>query len=84
MHFLDTLIEYLKGVGPLRAELLKKELSIFTFSDLLHFCPFRYTDRSVIHKVSELKANIKLVMRVDCDWKPWLLPMMALKLQKWI
>ena len=61
MHFLDTPIEYLKGVGPLRAELLKKELSIFTFSDLLHYYPFRYTDRSVIHKVSELSADMPYI-----------------------
>ncbi len=35
--FLDTSIEYLKGVGPQRADLLKKELQIFTFQDLLQF-----------------------------------------------
>ncbi len=61
MHFLDTPIEYLKGVGPIRAELLKKEINIFTFSDLLHYYPFRYTDRSVIHKVTELNADMPYI-----------------------
>ena len=61
MYFLDTPIEYLKGVGPIRAELLKKEINIFTFSDLLHYYPFRYTDRSVIHKVAELNAGMPYI-----------------------
>lgn len=49
-----TPIEYLKGVGPQRAELLKKEIGIFTFKDLLFYFPFRYVDRSVFHRVSDL------------------------------
>jgi ATP-dependent DNA helicase RecG len=52
--FLKTPIEFLKGVGPQRAELLKKELQIFTFDDLLHHFPFRYEDRSNYTTVSEL------------------------------
>ena len=61
MHFLETPIEYLKGVGPMRAELLKKEVNIFTFSDLLCYYPFRYIDRSVIHKVAELNADMPYI-----------------------
>lgn len=38
----QTGIEYLKGVGPERARLLKEELNIRTFEDLLHFFPNRY------------------------------------------
>jgi len=53
-EFLQTPIEFLKGVGPQRAELLKKELQIFTFSDLLHHFPFRYVDRSFYNTISEL------------------------------
>ena len=34
--FLNTSIDYLKGVGPSRAEVLKKELKIFTYNDLLN------------------------------------------------
>ena len=53
-EFLNTPIEFLKGVGPNRAELLKKEAGIYTFDDLLHYFPFRYVDRSQYHSVSEL------------------------------
>lgn len=53
-NHLITPIEYLKGVGPKRAELLKKELGIHTFRDLLFYIPFRYIDRSQFHKVNQL------------------------------
>ncbi len=53
-EFLRTPIEYLKGVGPQRAELLKKELGIHTFEDLLYFFPFRYIDRSRYSCVKDL------------------------------
>lgn len=53
-NHLITPIEYLKGVGPNRAELLKKELGIYTFRDLLFYFPFRYIDRSQFHKVDQL------------------------------
>jgi len=49
-----TPIEYLKGVGPKRAELLKKEIDLYTFQDLLHYFPFRYVDRSVFQQISEI------------------------------
>ena len=55
--FLSTSIEYLKGVGPKRAELMKKELGIFTFEHLLNHFPFRYIDRSRVHQVSELNST---------------------------
>ena len=54
MHVLSTPIEYLKGVGPVRSELLKKELRIFTYEDLLFHFPFRYVDKSNIYKISEI------------------------------
>ena len=57
MDPLQTSIEYLKGVGPNRADLLKKELKIFTFQDLLYFFPNRYIDRSRFYKISELPKN---------------------------
>ncbi|MDG1742845.1 MAG: ATP-dependent DNA helicase RecG [Crocinitomicaceae bacterium] len=53
-NLLITPIEYLKGVGPKRAELLNKELKIFSFGDLVHYYPFRYIDRSHFHKVADL------------------------------
>ncbi len=51
---LDSKITYLKGVGPKKAELLKKELGIHTFYDLLNYFPFRYVDKSKIYKVSDI------------------------------
>lgn len=51
---LQTPIEYLKGVGPQRGELLRKELDIDTIGDLLHYYPFRYVDRSVIHHIKDI------------------------------
>ena len=41
-HFFETKIEFLKGVGPQRADVLKKELQIFTYGDLIQHYPFRY------------------------------------------
>jgi ATP-dependent DNA helicase RecG len=53
-ELLHTPIEYLKGVGPQRANLLKQELSIFTYEDLLNHFPFRYVDRSHFCKINEI------------------------------
>ncbi len=53
-NLLITPIEYLKGVGPQKAELLKKEIGVYNFEDLLYYFPFRYVDRSVFHTVSQL------------------------------
>jgi len=52
-NFLETPIEYLKGVGPKRAELLKNELGIRTYENLLFHFPFRYVDRSAYQKVAD-------------------------------
>ena len=54
--FLKTPIEFLKGVGPQRADLLRQELGIHTFADLLNHFPFRYIDRSRYVTVSELST----------------------------
>ena len=59
--FFETKIEFLKGVGPQRAELLNKELKIYTFGDLIQHFPFRYEDRTQIHKISELNASMPYV-----------------------
>lgn len=56
-NILQTPIEYLKGVGPSRAELLKKELGIFSFGDLLQLFPFRYVDRSRFYKINEIQST---------------------------
>ena len=54
---LDTGIEYLKGVGPKRGDLLKKELGIFTFRDLLMQFPRRYVDKTKFHKIRDLNQD---------------------------
>lgn len=55
MHsIIDTPVEYLKGIGPQRAALLRKELNIITYNDLLHHFPFRYIDRSKFTNISEI------------------------------
>ncbi len=53
----ETQIVYLKGVGPKKAEVLKKELNVVTFEDLLYCFPFRYIDKSRIYKVSEVTTD---------------------------
>ncbi|MBI4932097.1 MAG: DUF559 domain-containing protein [Bacteroidetes bacterium] len=59
--FLNTPIKFLKGVGPEREKLLKAELNIQTFGDLLHHFPFRYVDRTKFYKVKELNTDLPFV-----------------------
>lgn len=47
-------IEYLKGVGPLRGDLLKKELGIFSYQDLLQHFPYRHIDKTKVTRIAEL------------------------------
>lgn len=64
---LQTPIEYLKGVGPSKSELLKKELKIFTYRDLLHLFPFRYVDRSKFYKINEIvstEAEVQVIGKI--------------------
>ena len=58
---LETPLVYLKGVGPKRAELLQKELGVFTYEQLLHHYPFRYIDRTRFYKINELNPDMPLV-----------------------
>ena len=53
-QFLETKVEFLKGVGPRKAELLARELNISTFADLITYYPFRYVDRSRFYTVSQI------------------------------
>jgi ATP-dependent DNA helicase RecG len=57
MQLLQTPIEYLKGVGPQRGELLRKELGIHRYEDLINFYPNRYIDRTHYYKINELNNN---------------------------
>jgi ATP-dependent DNA helicase RecG len=56
-NFLQTPIDYLKGVGPNRADLLRKELGIHTFQDLINLFPNRYIDRTKYYTVAQLQRN---------------------------
>lgn len=60
-QILKTQIEYLKGVGSQRAEILKKDLGIFTYGDLLNYYPFRYIDRTRFYKIRELNPDLPAV-----------------------
>ena len=61
MDILQTPIEYLKGVGPSRSVLLKQELGIYNFQNLLTHFPFRYLDRSKVYRVNELNHEMSYV-----------------------
>ena len=55
---LHTSIDYLKGVGPKRGEVLKSELGIYTYSHLLNYFPFRYIDRSRLIKINQISTDL--------------------------
>ncbi len=58
---LNSPIEYLKGVGPQKGDLLKKEAGIFTFNDLLEYFPFRHIDKTQITAISDINAETEYV-----------------------
>ena len=59
--FFTTSIEFLKGVGPQRAALLNKELTIFTFGDLIQHYPFRYEDRTKFYPIGTIHDEMPFV-----------------------
>ena len=64
---LQTPIDYLKGVGPNRAEVLRKELGIHTYQDLVNFFPNRYLDKTRFYKIRELQrtsAEVQVVGKI--------------------
>ena len=61
MQELFTSIEYLKGVGPKRAEVLRKELGIHTFQDLLFHVPFRYVDKTTFYNTQQINSDLPYV-----------------------
>jgi ATP-dependent DNA helicase RecG len=58
---LSNPIEYLKGVGPLKGDLLKKELSVFTFRDLLEYFPYRHVDKTKINLIREITPQTEFI-----------------------
>ena len=61
MSELDTSIQFLSGVGPKRAELLRRELGIETLNDLINLYPFRYIDRSGVTPIAEVRSDLASV-----------------------
>jgi ATP-dependent DNA helicase RecG len=59
--FLGTPIEYLKGVGPQRGQLLRTELGLDTIGDLLRYYPFRYIDRSKFYSIADLADDMPYI-----------------------
>jgi ATP-dependent DNA helicase RecG len=57
----QTPIEYLKGVGLSRAEILKKELQIANFEDLLRHFPYKYIDRTRFYKIKDIHPDLPYV-----------------------
>jgi ATP-dependent DNA helicase RecG len=66
-NLLETPIEYLKGVGPQRGELLRKQLGIHKYGDLVNFFPNRYFDRTRYYKINELQnsnAEVQIIGKI--------------------
>ena len=61
MNPFQTPIEYLKGVGLSRAGVLKKELGLATFEDLLRHFPYKYIDRTRFYKIREIEPELPYV-----------------------
>jgi ATP-dependent DNA helicase RecG len=67
INLFQTPIDYLKGVGPNRADLLKKELGIYTFQDLANLFPYRYLDRTQFYKINQLQrtsADVQVIGKI--------------------
>lgn len=54
-------ITYLPGVGPKKAEILKKELEIVSYEDLLYYFPYKYIDRSRFYSVREIQEDMPYI-----------------------
>lgn len=59
--FSQTDIKYLSGVGPKKAEILNKEIDVFSVEDLLYYFPYKYIDRSRIYFVHEVDGNMPYI-----------------------
>lgn len=67
MNLLDTPIEYLKGVGPHRGDLLRKEMNIHKYGDLINLYPNRYIDRTRYFKINQLvnsNSEVQIIGKV--------------------
>jgi ATP-dependent DNA helicase RecG len=60
-NFFNTKLEFLRGVGLQRAQLLGKELGLFTYGDLIQRYPFRYLDRTQFYNIVDLHEDLPFV-----------------------
>ena len=58
---MSTPIEFLKGVGPIRGDLLKKDLNIYTFEDLLGHFPFRHIDKTKVNSIADIHTDTDFI-----------------------
>ena len=61
VDFLKTEIQYLKGIGPKKAEVLQKELNIYFVEDLIYYFPYKYIDKSKFYSVNQIDANFPYI-----------------------
>jgi len=58
-HFFDTDLSQLRGMTPTRLSLLQTELGLFTYGDLIQYYPFRYEDRTQIHRIADISEQME-------------------------
>lgn len=59
--FLEKDLQYVKGVGPKRAKLLREELQLTSVGDLLQYFPYKHEDRSRFYKINEINSKLVTV-----------------------
>ena len=64
LPFWQTPVESLKGVGGRKAEILKKELQVFTLYDLLYYFPYKYVDKSRFYRISEVPMHAQSYLQI--------------------
>ena len=67
-NILNTPIDYLKGLGPNRSTIIKKELNIFYFKDLINFFPKRYIDKTKYYKIKDLpniSSDVQIIGKIN-------------------
>lgn len=60
-RYSQTDIKFLAGVGPKKAEILNKEIDVFSVEDLLYYFPYKYIDRSRIYFIHEIDGNMPYI-----------------------
>ncbi|MCX7606743.1 MAG: ATP-dependent DNA helicase RecG [Bacteroidia bacterium] len=62
-HIWQTALTYLRGVGPRRAEILKEELHLHSYADLVEYFPRRYLDYGQITPILQARVDQDAVFR---------------------